>query len=171
MVAVNPQLSPIGFHYCRRCKTNLSVEDFSCKVSDDGTKSVLIGTCKQCEIEKAKQQILRPLPDSKYKEAYKRQGGKCAICHKTPSPNQHLNVDHCHETGLFRGLLCTACNWAVGRLGDSPEAFLRAVGYLLDGGTCADMQFDMSISKQDLWAGEDIKRLSVLRKKPSVPQT
>jgi hypothetical protein len=42
------------------------------------------------------------------------QGGRCAICYKPPSKNRSLHVDHDHETGEVRGLLCYSCN---GRLG------------------------------------------------------
>lgn len=44
------------------------------------------------------------------------QGGACAMCSAAP---ERLLVDHCHRTGLVRGLLCTSCNTAEG-LGSSP---------------------------------------------------
>lgn len=56
------------------------------------------------------------------------QGGVCALCGSTQG--RRLVVDHCHETGRVRGLLCTACNGALGKLGDTPEALLRVVAYL-----------------------------------------
>ncbi len=56
----------------------------------------------------------------------KRQGGKCAICHKV----KKLNVDHCHRTGRIRGLLCTSCNTALGAFGDSIRTVKVALGYL-----------------------------------------
>lgn len=39
------------------------------------------------------------------------QAGACAMCSATP---ERLLVDHCHRTGLVRGLLCTSCNTAEG---------------------------------------------------------
>jgi hypothetical protein len=45
-----------------------------------------------------------------YDSLLEKQGGKCAIC-KQEKP---LCVDHCHATGRVRGLLCRACNFAVG---------------------------------------------------------
>lgn len=39
------------------------------------------------------------------------QAGACAMCSARP---QRLLVDHCHRTGLVRGLLCTSCNTAEG---------------------------------------------------------
>lgn len=52
----------------------------------------------------------------------------CEICCKPPK--KRLNVDHCHETGKFRGWLCTGCNTALGKFGDSVAGLMRAVAYL-----------------------------------------
>ncbi len=38
------------------------------------------------------------------------QGGVCDICKKVPSSGRRLSVDHCHDTGVVRGLLCPSCN-------------------------------------------------------------
>lgn len=61
------------------------------------------------------------------------QGGVCLICGQ-PEPGRRgrLHVDHDHETGIIRGLLCCNCNRAIGYLGDDPDradalaAYLRA---------------------------------------------
>lgn len=58
------------------------------------------------------------------------QGGVCAICGGPPQKNKSLAVDHCHETGIVRGLLCQKCNRAIGWLGDSLPALERATDYL-----------------------------------------
>lgn len=39
-------------------------------------------------------------------------------------------LDHCHETGEFRGFLCNNCNIALGRFKDDPEILLNAIAYL-----------------------------------------
>ena len=154
--------SQIGFSYCRRCKTNKPVEDFSSIVSDDGTESILSSVCTECTLDKAKQQITRPLPDEQYREAFKRQEGKCAICGRPPGVNHRLATDHCHKTGIFRGLICERCNWSIGLMGDNSERFVAAAQYLKNGGTCSDMKFDMSVREDGQYSG---KRLTVLRKK------
>ena len=47
------------------------------------------------------------------------QGGGCAICGNGPAPSRkHLDVDHDHDTGEVRALLCNPCNRAVGALKD-----------------------------------------------------
>ena len=55
------------------------------------------------------------------------QGGTCAICNK----EEKLVVDHCHDTGRVRGLLCSNCNAGIGLLGDKAEGVRNAVNYLL----------------------------------------
>ena len=40
------------------------------------------------------------------------------------------NVDHCHKTGLIRGLLCARCNKAIGWFGDDPALLEAAALYL-----------------------------------------
>lgn len=55
------------------------------------------------------------------------QGGRCAICGRQA---RKLVVDHDHETGVVRGLLCHGCNTSMGVLGDSVEGLERAIAYL-----------------------------------------
>jgi hypothetical protein len=65
---------------------------------------------------------------------YERQDGKCAICKSTEASNngrrKNFCVDHDHETGKVRGLLCHNCNVSVGLMKESPELFRRAAAYL-----------------------------------------
>lgn len=61
----------------------------------------------------------RPCPDA------------CENC-DTPAwlLTRSLALDHCHETGKFRGWLCSKCNASIGGLGDNEDGLLRAVAYL-----------------------------------------
>lgn len=67
-----------------------------------------------------------------YWAIYKFQGGVCYICRRAKGTGRkRLSVDHDHETGYIRGLLCGPCNLDVlGHLRDEPEAFLRGFDYL-----------------------------------------
>ena len=61
------------------------------------------------------------------------QSGKCAICgseHQSNQRKESLAVDHCHTTGIVRGLLCHRCNTAIGLLKDSTEILNSAINYL-----------------------------------------
>lgn len=62
------------------------------------------------------------------------QGGVCAICRREGSVEMYgrlMAVDHCHDTGRVRGLLCTACNTSIGQMQDDPNRLMAAAAYLL----------------------------------------
>jgi predicted nucleic acid-binding Zn ribbon protein len=88
--------------------------------------------CAACSGMAAKAQRLMQVYGCDWDEARewtKARGCPCPICGR---PAEHL--DHCHETGRIRGLLCSTCNPALGQLGDSPERFESAAHYLRSGG-------------------------------------
>lgn len=76
------------------------------------------------------------LKPSDYAAMFEEQDGVCALCHGdrggfAPAANRlPLVVDHCHETGKVRALLCPDCNTALGRFGDSTERLREAIAYL-----------------------------------------
>lgn len=59
------------------------------------------------------------------------QDGRCAICRRVV--DYMLLVDHDHDTGVVRGLLCRECNLGLGHFGDSISSLLAAAEYLRDG--------------------------------------
>lgn len=65
-----------------------------------------------------------------YDRAFIRQGGRCAICGDEPQVGKRLSLDHCHQTGKFRGLLCQPCNIAIGHLKDDSHIVAVAAEYL-----------------------------------------
>lgn len=56
------------------------------------------------------------------------QNGACAICDKVEV--SRFVVDHCHENGHIRGVLCCNCNKALGKFGDSIEGIKKVLAYL-----------------------------------------
>jgi hypothetical protein len=66
------------------------------------------------------------------------QGGKCLLCFReTDFPASQkgrsmrsAHIDHCHNTGVVRGILCGWCNTGLGRFGDDPERLKAAAAYL-----------------------------------------
>lgn len=61
----------------------------------------------------------------------KSQNNKCAICRKEIQwPSKYTHVDHDHETGKVRGILCRSCNLALGYLNDDPEMLRQGIAYL-----------------------------------------
>lgn len=73
---------------------------------------------------------------SLYEELNEKQGGLCAICgrEETSAANTYLAVDHCHATGIIRGLLCSACNIGIGLFREQIEILEKAKQYLIEQG-------------------------------------
>jgi hypothetical protein len=65
-----------------------------------------------------------------YEELKAIQNNKCAICGGVQTKGKRWCIDHCHETGEVRGLLCDGCNLGLGLMGDNKEGLLRALAYL-----------------------------------------
>lgn len=66
-----------------------------------------------------------------YDDLLRKQDGCCAIC-GTDDPRHHgrFHVDHDHETDVVRGLLCHACNTALGGFCEDVDVLTRAIAYL-----------------------------------------
>ena len=65
------------------------------------------------------------------------QGGRCLICDSSitftgrPSAGKHdAVVDHCHDSGNIRGILCGSCNIGLGKFYDKPNLLRTAADYL-----------------------------------------
>lgn len=56
--------------------------------------------------------------------------GRCYICGSDDAKNKGICVDHCHETGKIRGLLCRKCNAGMGAFDDQPELIRKVLYYL-----------------------------------------
>ena len=77
--------------------------------------------CRWCDKD-----VRTRVPIGTYARMMLVQQGKCAICGKTDD----IILDHCHETGVARGLLCQSCNKAIGLMYDKPVNLIRAAQYL-----------------------------------------
>jgi recombination endonuclease VII len=64
-----------------------------------------------------------------YQDLLQAQGGVCLICHQPPR-KRRLAVDHDHKTKQVRGLLCSRCNYALGRFYERSDWLQRAADYL-----------------------------------------
>ena len=77
--------------------------------------------------------LLYGLTPAAYDAMLAAQGGVCAICTRPPSKEgrqKHLHVDHDHDSGRVRALLCGRCNLGIGTFGDSADLLSAAVEYL-----------------------------------------
>lgn len=122
-------LAKEGLKKCARCRDYKPLEEYSFKKS---SKDKLYHTCKSCKSELARWSHVK----NKYglsKDEYDEMKGsenKCYCCKKVY--DGVLVIDHCHKTGIVRGLLCNSCNWGIGHLGDDLTGVQKAVDYLTD---------------------------------------
>lgn len=121
------ELYPDGTKECSSCKHTLILKEFN-----KATGGYRSAKCKGCV--KEQNRAIRYKRDygitiADYEQIYRDQGGVCKICSKVPTV-ERLHVDHDHDTGAVRGLLCRQCNAALGMLGDSVEIIQNAINYL-----------------------------------------
>lgn len=62
-----------------------------------------------------------------YQQMLKDQDHLCAICE---GKFAELSIDHCHKSGVVRGLLCNPCNKGLGHFEDDPDRLLAAAKYV-----------------------------------------
>lgn len=67
-----------------------------------------------------------------YNELVVKQNNLCLICNNPETHKPRLSIDHHHETGRVRGLLCHNCNAGLGHFKDSIEVLQSAINYIKD---------------------------------------
>ena len=88
-------------------------------------------TCKQTAVNNLRLLQRYGIDEDGYRALLEAQNGKCAICGATECSNgRKLHIDHDHDTGKIRGLLCNKCNPALGLFNDDIDLMTKAVEYL-----------------------------------------
>jgi hypothetical protein len=78
-----------------------------------------------------RRRYLYGLEPEQFEQMKKDQDNKCKICGTSePRGRGNWHVDHDHETGAVRSLLCTDCNTGLGKFLDSPALLIAAAQYL-----------------------------------------
>ena len=129
--------------FCPKCEQMLLREEF---YKDAARKDGVTAYCKLCKnkinkkwqdanIDSHRKSQLRQrrkreygISDQDMLDMLEKQSNSCAICRKEISWNCH--VDHCHKTGIVRGLLCASCNKGLGLFGDDTTKLKNAIKYL-----------------------------------------
>src|SRR5215217_5299916 len=93
-----------GQFFCKHCEQYKSEDDFYI------VKGKLRYKCKQCEGIYHKMRTYG-ITKEQYINMLEAQDGRCAICKK--DFGTRIDVDHCHDTGEVRGLLCMLCNSGI----------------------------------------------------------
>ena len=118
---------------CGICKQSKSLDNFY------GDRNKPLGKeyrCKICSSTKRAKDKLKSnygLTQDNYNNMLKSQHNCCAICKREDTGierTKKLSVDHCHNTGKVRGLLCNWCNQGLGHFKDSVDLLSQAVSYL-----------------------------------------
>lgn len=134
MAMGRPRLSQVE-RMCTKCGVTKPVADFHKNGTLRGVPQYKT-ECKECR--KAKPDTYRPyhlknrygITIEDYDRMFAEQGGVCLICNRPETQRKRLSVDHCHDSGKVRGLLCTTCNIAIGHLLDDPDVIQRASDYV-----------------------------------------
>jgi len=125
---------------CTRCGEEKPYLEFN---KNSGNKSGLSSYCKEC-ISKHNKKAWKSgiisrdtrwrraginMTEELYDAILTQQEGVCAICGAVPN-GIALSVDHDHETGKVRGLLCHQCNLMLGNAKDDMETLQKGIEYL-----------------------------------------
>lgn len=98
-------------------------------------KSLHCRECARLAQQRRRLEQIYGITVEEYDALYEAQGGLCALCKNPETQTRHgkvkvLAVDHCHATDKVRGLLCHACNCALGYLRDDPVLIRAAADYV-----------------------------------------
>jgi hypothetical protein len=122
---------PSGTKPCSGCKEELPLSSYYLR--KDGYYQSRCQSCMQASNRKWADANQIPRKARRYgvceevlASMFDDAAGRCGICDR----ERELHVDHCHDTGRVRGLLCGPCNRSIGVLGDNVEGLRRALRYL-----------------------------------------
>jgi hypothetical protein len=87
--------------------------------------------CKNCMHKRKWLKRTYGITQQEYDGMMLDQAGKCDICKCDLKEGRTTHVDHDHNTGKIRGLLCRNCNFAIGLLNDSLDSLKNAIAYLI----------------------------------------
>lgn len=137
-----------GVPELKRCRSCNMVKPSSEFTLNSSSRDGLSFRCAECTRSWFKQRYEASTPDeirrrqerhikktygitlSDFESMLNQQGGGCAICGSPDHGGKNWHVDHDHETGVVRGILCGGCNTALGGMKDNPDICISAAKYL-----------------------------------------
>jgi hypothetical protein len=120
-----------GFDCCKKCHTEKTIQYQKKNKEKVNSKNLKWDKDNPDKRRDAYYRRTYGITLDEYNNLHLNQSGKCKLCKDVEVlPKSRLGVDHCHDTGRIRGLLCDLCNTALGRLGDSVESIERVLAYV-----------------------------------------
>lgn len=112
---------------CTKCKLTKTISDFYYRKDRETYRSY----CIDCHINYTRQQRYN-ICNKTYLTKLSEQGNACTICSKdlTEYDSKQIHIDHCHVSGMFRGILCHHCNTGLGLFRDNSLLLQQAIRYL-----------------------------------------
>jgi len=128
---------------CSKCKKSKELKFFGIKrYNKDGLNHY----CKKCENERSKLKYSEPenkerikyntifrlygLRKEEYFRKLEKQNFKCEICYKPLLNDKNTHIDHSHQTGKVRDILCSTCNYLLGIVNDDTNKLKSYISYL-----------------------------------------
>ena len=107
---------------CNTCNTEKEISEFHFRKE----RGYYFTNCKRCRRLK---QISRTYNINLSYAKKLLNTNKCGIC-ETYVEGQNQHVDHCHETGKVRDILCNNCNRAIGYFNEDINRIKKSIKYL-----------------------------------------
>lgn len=108
-------------------------KSYRCKLCDDKARSLWRKNNPERYKKSARERSIKHrygITYEDYMSLLKKQENKCAICEGHQQGKDFFSIDHDHNTGKIRGLLCNNCNRGLGLLKDSSSILENAINYL-----------------------------------------
>jgi len=134
--------------FCSECKMMLPYRMFAKYTDKANGRTKYFSCCRKCATIRS-QRYRKTHPEwyinekrkavcnkfglsiEEYNKMYVLQNSRCKICGIPEAElNKKFAIDHCHETGLIRGLLCESCNIMLGNAKDNPTILRLGAEYL-----------------------------------------
>jgi hypothetical protein len=119
--------------YCRRCQSDWAKAKYHADPEAARAKS-RERAARVRTPERSRRRALQAMYGlgwDEYEAMLASQGGRCAVCGASEAGGRgNWHVDHDHESGRVRGLLCAGCNVGIGQFRDDPERLRAAARYL-----------------------------------------
>lgn len=126
---------PVERRLCERCGVNRALKFFRPDRRRADGLSTVCSSCRKKRVQTGNRNqrlvMTYGITEADYAVMFEAQDGRCAICKGKRTGN--LDVDHCHKTGIVRGLCCRRCNRRLlPAATDKVEVLQAAIDYLTD---------------------------------------